>query len=210
VDGVGANADIKVLAPAGGRLTDQGDGISIQNVATGGAVEVRGATIASVGGTGILINNSSGKLIFDDVAINAASTAGVAMLENQGSLDARFANLQVQLPGTAASGFLASSSAANSYTISVLGPGNVISTAASTAPAISIEAPPGLGTPTIATTFSSVVSGVTAGTNSAMVFGGGVTGNATVTGNFSVNGGTTKGTVASDVTPGGATVIVPP
>jgi hypothetical protein len=65
------------------------------------------------------------------------------------------------------------------------------------------------GVPSVAMQFNSVVSGVSPGGNDALVFGGSATGTFNATA-FSVDGGTTQGTVAADVTPGGVTVIVPP
>ena len=209
VQNLQAPGDVQLLALPGSTLTDNGDGILVSNAQSGSNVKVMGAKITSAGSNGILVNNSSGTLLFKNIDISGASTAGVAMLENQAGLDAKFEGLTINLSGASANGFLANTSAGASYNISALGGGNSITTASTTTPAVSIEST-GTGSPILDMTFQSISAGVPSGGNNALVFGAGATGSFNVTGSFTVNAGSTNGSVATDVTSGGVTVTVPP
>ena len=110
-------------------------------------------------------------------------------------LDAVFEGLTINLSGASATGFLANTSAGASYNIAALGGGNSITTASTTTPAVSIEST-GTGSPILDMTFQSISAGVPSGGNNALVFGAGATGSFNVTGSFTVNAGSTNGSVA--------------
>ena len=171
---------------------------------------VLGANIASAGPNGILVSQSSGDLLFQDISITGASVAGVALLENQAALQATFENLSISLGGATATGFLASSTSGAGYGISVSGVNNSIVTASTINPAVAIEVAPANGAPLLDMQFASISSGVTAGTGDALEFGPGTGGQFTVTGAFTVGGGTTPGTAADVTNAGATTVILPP
>ncbi|MBM4021957.1 MAG: hypothetical protein FJ284_06920 [Planctomycetes bacterium] len=199
--------EITLLSPPGNPFTDAGDGIFVADLAAGTKVKVIGANITSVGANGILVNRSAGEVDFRRITITGASTAGVALLQSEGGLDAKFQQLSISLSRQSATGFLASTTTGAGYGILVDGPGNAISTASTSQPAVSIEASGANGLPLLDMLFGNVASAVTSGGNDAMLFGPGASGTFTVSGAFTVGG--SPGTVAADVTPGGATVIVP-
>jgi hypothetical protein len=210
VQDVASPADIELRSPSTGPFQDSGDGILVSRAGSGAEVTVLGASIASAGSNGILVSQSSGDLLFRDISITGASVAGVALLENQAGLVAEFENLSISLAGPSATGFVASSTNGASYDISVLGVNNSIVNASATNPAVAIEVAPANGAPLLDMQFASISSGVTAGTGDALEFGPGTAGQFTVTGAFSVGGGTTPGTAADVTNAGSATVILPP
>jgi hypothetical protein len=181
----------------------------------GAKLEVIGADIASSGANGILVTESAGEVIFRQMNITNALSAGVSLLQSESGFQASFQQLSISLNGANATGFLAATNNGAGYNILVDGPANTIRTASTTAPAVSIEYQPTSGTPIvngapiISALFSTVSSQVPASSNDAMLFGPSATGTFTVSGSFTVASGT-PGSVSADVEPGGVSVIVPP
>jgi len=201
---LGPTTNVNLLAPVGSPFQDSGDGILIQNVATGGRINVENAQIASVGSHGILINKTSGTLTFTNTEITGGTLAGVGIFEALAGLDATFTDLNVNLGSSAkASGILATTSLATPYLLTVNGT-STVSTSSTTKAAVSIESG-FLGAPTLNMSFASIASQVPAGTNSAIVFGPNPTGTLSAS-SFFVSGA--PGTLAADVNLGGSSVIV--
>jgi hypothetical protein len=212
VDSIAATSDIQLVSPLATPFSDTGDGIFVQRATGGAQVSVFGANIASAGAQGVLVNDSSGTLAFQDFTITGASSAGIAVTEARAGLNVAFTGLDINLTDPGASGILAASSNANGYNLSVFGASNTLATTSATAPAMSIEAAPSLGQPTLAMQFANVSSGVAAGTGNAILLGGGSSGVLNITGAFTVDtaGVPTKGNATDVTNAGGGTVILPP
>jgi hypothetical protein len=202
------NATISV---SGGPIVDTGNGIQVianqgLNLTVGTASD--GATITSQGGTGILVdgNAAPGDLIFRNILINGASTAGV--LVNDTSSSVLFSNLSINLSSQTAAGFVADN---NSGILAVTG--GSIQTASTTQPAVSLN-----DSPQTQMNFTSIISAVAHQTAPpvpppaapAMSFTGSTAGNFTVLPTFIVGG--VSGTIDDvyDTTGGALTITLPP
>ena len=200
------NAVVSVSGPG---LVDTGNGIQILKNDTL-QLAVDGATITSVGGTGILLqdNNDSGGnqgvLNFTNTTISGtASSAGVLInnpsLTSADATAVQFSSLNINMSSTTAAGF----KAVNAGSI-LIDQSSSITTASTTMPAIVT----GTSGP-LDMTFTSIISAVPQGTGAAMVFNDS-TGAVSVTSSFLVSG--TNGDLTdTTVTPAGTvTVALPP
>jgi hypothetical protein len=184
---------VTLTAPAGSPFIDSGDGINISNASANVVVGGAGAIITSSGGQGILIDNgSSGTFTFNNITIDKAGTEGVLVTQSSGTTT--FSNLNINLGGDA-TGFRATSSGA----INAVGT-NTVTTSSTTAPAVSI-----FDTGPIAMTFTTVSSGVSNATGTALEFLGTTTGDFSVSSVFTVGG--SPGSVTNNVSnPAGVTL----
>jgi hypothetical protein len=193
--------NVRILPLPGAPFQDTGDGIQILNNANA-TVTIGPATVTSRSAQGVLIDGNSGSTIaLTGLTVTGTSSAGV-LATNSATSTLEFRNLNINLAGENAVGFLASKvgSISTSFT-------NSIVTSSTTQPAVSIT-----NSGPLSMTFNQISSGVAAGTNAAMEFLGttpGTPGTFRVTSSFQVGGA--PGTAAADVTnTGGVTLTLPP
>ena len=188
------------MTTTGSPFVDTGNGISINNAGGDVTIAGLGASIASSGAQGILIDgpNSTGTFLFNNVTITDASQAGVLINQAPGSTE--FRNLNINLTQASATGFQAASSG---QIIASVG-SNTIANASTTQAAVDI-----VGSGALNLNFSSIESGNTTtvpGTPTSLMFN-------TSPGSFNVTSIFTVGGVAgstANVTNDGTTAVTLP
>ena len=191
--------DVTLIA-TGSPFVDTGNGISINDAGGDVTIAGLGASIASSGAQGVLIDgpNSTGTFLFNNVTITDASQAGVLINQAPGSTE--FRNLNINLTQASATGFQAASSG---QIIASVG-SNTIANASTTQAAVDI-----VGSGALNLNFSSIESGNTTtvpGTPTSLMFN-------TSPGSFNVTSIFTVGGVAgstANVTNDGTTAVTLP
>jgi len=189
------------LTATGSPFVDTGNGISINDAGGDVTIAGLGASIASSGAQGVLIDgpNSTGTFLFTNVTITDASQAGVLINQAPGSTE--FQNLNIKLAQASATGFQAVSSG---QIIASVG-SNTIANASTTQAAVDI-----VGSGALNLNFSGIESGNTTivpGTPTALMFNTSP-GSFNVTSIFTVGG--VAGSTANVTNDGTTTVTLPP
>ena len=192
--------DVTLIA-TGSPFVDTGNGISINDAGGDVTIAGLGASIASSGAQGVLIDgpNSTGTFLFTNVTITDASQAGVLINQAPGSTE--FQNLNINLAQASATGFQAVSSG---QIIASVG-SNTIANTSTTQAAVDI-----VGSGALNLNFSGIESGNTTtvpGTPTALMFNTSP-GSFNVTSIFTVGG--VAGSTANVTNDGTTTVTLPP